>query len=295
METVTARCAPVVSAASYTGVYPTFRGKAQIWNWSTGEHVSQFPTVFDGCGRHAISPNGELYATANWRKGKNAGVACYDTRTGERIWHREDLRQVQGIRFSAQGDKVWCCVEVRPAHCLDSGTGSILAKLRNVDDVVESPYSDLVLHSRRNADYLIVGRKTKAFPRLSSSMSDAVFSADSLCLAEHVGPVRCLDSESGQERWRYLPPQGFHVIALSHQADESFYGYLFGYASPRAALLRFSPNDGTCTELCSYDLSKRYGGDFGEGVFVTGTGEVLSLVDGQVLRQLAFQMQSPSV
>jgi outer membrane protein assembly factor BamB len=256
--------------------------------------VSEFPTVFDGYGRHAISPNGKLYVAANWRKGKNAGVACYDTRTGERIWHREDLRQVQGIRFSAQGDKVWCRVEARPVHCLDSGTGSILAKLRNVDDVVESSYSDLVLHSRRRTDYLIVGHKKKAFPRLSASMSDAVFSTDSLGLAEYVGPVRCLDCESGQERWRYVPPQGFHVITLSYQPDESFYGYLFGYASPRAALLRFSPSDGACTELCRYDLSERYGGDFGEGVFVAGTGEVLSLVDGQVLRQLAFQTQISS-
>jgi hypothetical protein len=119
-------------------------------------------------------------------------------------------------------------------------------------------------------------------------MSDAVFSPDALCLAEYVGPVRCIDCETGNERWRYVPPQGFHVIRLSYQADEAFYGYLFGYESPKAVLLRLSPNEGTCKEICRYDLSKRHGGDFGKGVFVAATGEVLSLVDGQVLRQLAF-------
>jgi dihydroorotase-like cyclic amidohydrolase len=162
METVVARSSPIVSAASYTGTYPTFKGSAQIWNWSTGERLSEFPTVFDGYGRHAISPNGNIYVAANWRKGKNGGVACYDTRTGERIWHQAELRQVQGIRFSAHGEAIWCCVEGRPVHCLNSGNGSLVHKLRNVDEVVESPYSGLVLHSRRRADYLIVRLTTPA-------------------------------------------------------------------------------------------------------------------------------------
>jgi hypothetical protein len=288
MAIVTARSAPIVSAASHTGIYPFFKGTARIWNWRTGEHLSEFPTVYDGMSRHALSPDGEFYIAANWRKGKDAGVACYCTRTGERIWHQSGLRQVQGIRFSAQGDKVWCCVEGRPVHCLDSRTGSILTKLRNVDEVVESTHSHFVLHSRRRADYLIVGRNTKAVPRLTPSMSDAVFSSDALCLAEYTGPVRCLDCETGQERWRYLPPRGFHVIALSQQVDEAFYGYLFGYESPEAALLRFSPDSGTCAEVCRYDLSKRHGGDFGQGVFIAGNGDVLSLLDGRVVREMPF-------
>lgn len=289
METVVARSSPIVSAASYTGTYPTFKGSAQIWNWSTGERLSEFPTVFDGYGRHAISPNGNIYVAANWRKGKNGGVACYDTRTGERIWHQAELRQVQGIRFSAHGEAIWCCVEGRPVHCLNSGNGSLVHKLRNVDEVVESPYSGLVLHSRRRADYLILGCSTASVPRLTSSMSDAVFSSNELCLAEHSGPVRCLDSESGEERWRYVPPRGSHVTRISYQADRSFYGLLFGFEFSETALIRLSRDDGASTETCRFHSSKRYGGgDFGDGVFVTAAGEVVSLVNGQVLRHLAF-------
>src|ERR1700760_1749023 len=105
MEIVTARSAPIVSAASHNGDYPFFKGAAQIWDWSNGRKLSEFPTVFDGMRRHALSPEGEFYIAANWRKGKDGGVACYSTRTGDEIWHRSDLRQVQGIRFSPKGDR----------------------------------------------------------------------------------------------------------------------------------------------------------------------------------------------
>src|SRR3569833_1443482 len=105
MQAVTARCAPIVSVTEFNG---TDSESAQVCNWRTGERLSEFPTIFDGMSRHAISPNGELYVAANWRKGKNGGVACYDTRRGVKIWHRQDLSQVQRIRFSPNGDRVWC-------------------------------------------------------------------------------------------------------------------------------------------------------------------------------------------
>lgn len=290
MQAVTARCAPI---ASFTGFNGTNRESAQVWNWRTGERMSEFPTVFDGMNRHAMSPNGEFYVAANWRKGKNGGVACYNTRTSEKIWHRQDLRQVHGIRFSADGRKVWCRVEARPVHCLDSGSGISLSTIRNVDDVVESPYSELALHSRRRADYFLAGETNKTIPRITlGSMSDAAFSSDALCLAEYSGPVRCIDCETGRERWRYSPPKGFHVIKVSHQADHCFYGLLFGYDVPETALIRLSSADGTCTEICRYSILRRCGGanygagDFGVGTFVTGTGHVVSLDNGRVLRHL---------
>ncbi|HMH15762.1 MAG TPA: hypothetical protein VK578_21860 [Edaphobacter sp.] len=84
------------------------------------------------------------------------------------------------------------------------------------------------------------------------------------------------------------------MIKVSYQTDQSFYGLLFGYEVPETALIRFSPDQGACTEVGRYSLLKRYGGvrygggDFGDGAFVTGTGHVVSLADGQVLRHLAF-------
>ena len=59
MEAVVARSAPIVWAGSFEGTYPIFRGKAQAWNWSTGELLTECKTVFDGTNRHAVSPSGE--------------------------------------------------------------------------------------------------------------------------------------------------------------------------------------------------------------------------------------------
>jgi hypothetical protein len=294
MEAVAARCAPIVAAASHSGNYPEVKGTVQIWNWRTGERLSEFPTVFDGLRRQALSPDGELYVAANWRKGMGGGIACYRRQTGERVWHRPELSQVQGIRFSAKGDRLWCRVEERPVHSLDAETGSILATLRGVDDVVESPVSDVALRSRKNDRYLIVGRETWEIEREKFSMSDAAFSSDACCLAEFTGSVRCVGFESTKERWRYVPPQGFHIIRLSYQSDQFFYGLLFGYQVPETALIRLSPLDGTCTELCRYSAVRRCGGvsygagGFGEGTFVTGGGHVVSLANGRVVRTLAF-------
>jgi hypothetical protein len=287
MNTVTASNAPIVAATRFTKTYRTPKASVQIWNWSTGEYLSEFPTVFDGQRREAISPDGRFYVAANWRKGTNGGVACYDAKSGEKIWHRPDLGQVQRIRFSARCDRVWCSIESRPAHCLNAMNGSLLSKQKNVSEVIESPYSEAVLHNSRQADYLLVERTIKAIPRLTPSMSDASFSSDSLCLAEYSGPVRCFDCETGEERWRYVPPPGYHVIALSLQSEQSFYGFLFGFdGNSEGAILRFS-RDGKHTEICRHHLQKLYG-SFGDGVFITDFGEVLSLTNGKAVRSLAF-------
>jgi len=291
MQVVTAQCAPIVCVTEFNG---TNRESAQVWNWHTGERLSEFPTVFDGMSRHAMSPKGEFYVAANWKKGTKGGVACYNTRTGERIWHRQDLGQVQRIQFSPHFDMVWCEVEAKPALCLDAISGMSLRTIRSVDGVIESPFSELVLHTRRRMDYVLVGDTRKRIPRITPATMDAVFSSDALCLSECGGPVRCIDCESGKERWRYVPPAGFHVIKLSYQADQSFYGLLFGYEVPETALIRLSGDHGIRTEIGRYSLLRRYGGvrygggDFGEGVFVTPTGHLVSLEDGRVLRRFAF-------
>jgi hypothetical protein len=71
-------------------------------------------------------------------------------------------------------------------------------------------------------------------------------------------------------------------------SDQSFYGLPFGVESPVYTLIRLSRDNGTCMEICRYDTSVRCGVDIGAGVFVTATGEVVSLLNGRILRQLAF-------
>jgi hypothetical protein len=96
-------------------------------------------------------------------------------------------------------------------------------------------------------------------------------------------------AKAGLSAGAIYPPKDFHVIQLSYQADQLFYGYLFGYGVPEAALIRFSQDKGKCEEVCRHKLSEGFAGDFGDGVFVTATGGVVSLLDGEVFKKLAFQ------
>src|SRR5436309_1980771 len=95
---VAASRVPIVAAAF-------FEHKVQIWNWSTGEQLSEFDTVFSfGGHRLALSPSGDTCVAANWNKGKRGGLVCYAVPSGQTIWHRPDIRHTQGLRFSVPAD-----------------------------------------------------------------------------------------------------------------------------------------------------------------------------------------------
>lgn len=250
-----ARCAPIAVAAGN-------KGEFQVWNLETGKRQSEFHTVFDGCNRLAVSSNGAAVIAANWRKGQKAGVACYDATSGMVIWHRTDLRQVQHMKFSVQGEWVWCEIESRPVHCLDAKTGSTLRKLRGVRDVVDSPYSPHMI-LLREGDFLIgTQNESISVPRLCRSGLKAAFGPDAVCVCETFNPtispvltvqgtVRCLELASGNERWRYQPPINHFMQLISYQND-NFY-CVQSESLPdgwTVSLIRLSPDSGACTELC---------------------------------------------
>jgi hypothetical protein len=277
----TARNAPIAATAF-------FERTVQIWDWKTGDRLSELDTVFYFGGyRLTVSPAGETCIAANWKKGQRGGVACYETRSGRKIWHRTDLRQVQGLRFSSQDDAVWCIFGDRPVQRLDAKTGSTVETLRTIQDVVDSPFSAHRLQLRRTG-FQIVGSESVSVPRLTPAMLAAAFSPDSLCLSEACGPVRCLEVESGRERWRYLPPAGHHVLAVSSQGDQSFCCVQWGYSrGGRPTLIRLAYDTGKCTEVCSLDSW----GDaccFGADVVITSSGDVVSLSKESIIRRLAF-------
>lgn len=288
-----AHCAPVVAAAQ--------EGRVQIWNWDTAELLSEFPTVFDNCNRLALSPTGNTVIAANWRKGRKAGVACYETTSGREIWHRTDLRQLQHMTFSFQDDWVWCNVEDRPIHVLDAKSGLTLETLRGVRDVVDSPYSSHRLALLQ--EFFAVGtpEKSVSIPRLARSGLKAAFSPTTVCICEYWNPtirpvptiegaVRCLDCESGTELWRYRPPDDYFIQIISHQKDGYFYAVQSGCVNNNwiVSLIRLSPQDGACSEIRSLGALLPDFGGFGEGILVMPNGETIGLTTGEVLRQLAF-------
>jgi hypothetical protein len=138
-----------------------FERRVQIWDAEKAKCLNEFATFFSFGGfRLALDPLGERCIAAVWRAGKRGGVARYETNTGKRIWHRQDLRQTQRVRFSPGGETVWCVPDSGPTKLLDASSGKTLDALTGLTGIFDSEYSaDLPLEKRKR-DYIL--RKQKA-------------------------------------------------------------------------------------------------------------------------------------
>lgn len=271
--------APVIAAA-------LFERTVQIWNWGTGERTCEFDTVTDG--RLSLSPSGDYLVAANWRKGKRGGVACYSTRTGEKLWHRQDIRRTGRLRFASNDAAIWCGIAGSPLQRLDANTGETVAAERAVQEVVDSPYSAHRLVISRQ-QIRIQGTSEVVVPRLSFAVLDAAFSENALCLTEAGGIVRCIDLDLGQERWRYVPPTSHHLIFLSYNnVDHCFYGtqWLYEHGGPYL-LIRLPEITGAFSEVCCLNAYPDWC-CFGDGIVVTSSGDVVCLQNGNTIRRLEF-------
>ena len=170
---------------------------------------------------------------------------------------------------------------------MDANTGLTLGSLKTVRKVFDSPFTTHLFHVQ-HGDFFIVGSTKLRVPPLTFAILDATFSPDALCLSEAAGPVRCLDLGTAKERWRYIPPSGNHVLGLSYQADQSFYGVQWAYEhGGPVMLLQFSQSTGVVRDVCTLNSFPDAFG-FGCGNVLVSSGDVVSLSTGSIVRRLAF-------
>jgi outer membrane protein assembly factor BamB len=272
-------------------IYDTIssRHRMQTWDWQTGQMLAEFETVFDGSSRLTISPAGDVLFAGNWKSGKKGGVAAYDATSGRLLWHRSDISETQSLHYSHSGEAVWCSTEKGPVQSLSALTGEMAFAWETIRNAFDSPYAARWL-AERKADYVLAGELNITIPRLTSFLFQAAFTPNSVCLAEARGPLRCLEADTGEERWRYSSAQG-HVTQLSYHVDGFLYGVLFlSQEGEDSKLLRFALDSGATEKL--YHEAER-GPDawsMGQGVLITRSGNVISLESGDVIRRLAISV-----
>ena len=271
--------APIVGAAFVDR-------SVQVWDWNSGRRLAAFDTVCESGGRRfALSGDGNICVAASWKKGKCDGVASYACLRGEKRWHRLDIRRVQGLRFSATSETIWCWIENHPVQRLDANSGETLETLRGVQDVFESAYSEHRLEVCAPG-FVIRGSKSFRIPRLSHFLLDAAFSRNGVCLTEAGGPVRCIDCSSGDRRWLFQPASGAHVVAVSYRpTDRSFYAVRRDAHGGPTVLMRLDEESGDSAEVCFLDSAVT---SFAADAIITGAGDVISLAAGALLRRLAL-------
>ena len=203
----------------------------QVWDLTTREQIKEFETVFYfGGNRLAIDAVGQRCVTAGWNKGKRGGVACYETDTGKLIWHRQDLRHTQRVRFSPIRNAFWCVPDSGQTRLLDPDNGSDVDSIVGLRDLFESDYSRDLLLEKRKRNYILKNGKQREVPRLTFAILDVAFGPKSLSISESGGPVRCLDSLTGFELWRFTPEKDSHFLYLWYRnTDGNFYGVNWHY------------------------------------------------------------------
>jgi outer membrane protein assembly factor BamB len=265
------------------------RHRIHARNWRTNKLLAEFNTVFDGHARMAINSLGSVLFAGNWRDGENGGVAAYETGSGQVLWHRRDISETQSLHFSHTKEAVWCSTESGPVQSIHAQTGETLFAWETIRNAFDSPFGERWL-AERETDYVLVGEPSIAIQRLTAGLLQAVFTPETVCLTESRGPVRCLESKTGREQWRYSPENG-HVIQLSYQQDNLLYGVLFLSEDGKdSKLVRFEPDSGKHEVLFCQAERNPYAWSIGPGVLITRSGDVVSLEAGDVIGQITLSM-----
>ena len=186
--------APLVAAAA-------FEKTVSIWNLETAERLIEFDTIFlTGGNRLLLSWDGSFCFAADFSR---RGVACYDTRNGETVWQRRDIRRMQRISLAGDRRAIYCERENRPTLKLDADSGATLDTLGPVTEIYASPYAP-VLFQQQGARLVLVTEQARPtayipFEGNEPSVLCAAYSLAEICLSEAGGPVRLFSLESGNE------------------------------------------------------------------------------------------------
>ena len=267
-----------------------FERRVQMWDVETGAMVNEFETVFSfGGHRLTLDSLGERCIAAAWKAGKRGGVACYEANTGRLIWHRQDLRQTQRVRFAPRGNAVWCVPDSGPTRLLDAASGKTLEALNGLRDIFDSEYSAELLLEKRKRDYMLRKEKTLQIRRLTFAILDVAFGPESVAISESGGPVRCIEPSSGSELWRQSPGKQTHFLRIWYrQIDRNFYGVLWDFQKGSfRSLVRLDGKSGVQNVIRQLDSWEEIYCRKSDRI-VTSGGEVLGLPDGKFFRKLQF-------
>jgi WD40 repeat protein len=231
-----------------------FEHTVHVWDLSAEKHLATFPTILDPGGtRLAITGDGKSCIAAAYHVD---GIAAYATAGGAETWRRKDLKKAQILRISLDDRRVYACFDNRSCQILNRDTGKTIKTWTGVRDVWESPYQPVTLLEKRE---LVLQspekREITSFARETFAVLCVAFAPGLVCVSESAGPLRCLDTQTGAERWRFAEKgQHFLEIAFAEHAG-AFVGVCWPYERGGAfRLLRFEAQSGEASVIT--DLGK---------------------------------------
>lgn len=268
-----------VVVASSTGkrvVIGAFEHSAVVVDLSTGNVSNKIETTFDFGGRRlALSDEMDAVVAAAFH---TYGVASYCCRTGRERWRRKDIQAVQRVSLSADGVTVYCGREGAALSAVGLRSGETLQTIEGAHAIHESRFESVRFVDATQPHLLRPnGGHQVSIDRTTFAFLDVTFGPGFLVLSESGGPVRCLDTATGKEMWRYQPMVDCHVLSLGFQVSGP---YVLGVEWPYVhggskRLVRWSPTDGAVVDAMTL-------GEPADTCFGLD-GEVIVLPEGQIL------------
>lgn len=165
--------------------------------------------------------------------------------------------------------------------------------LEHIGRYVEGPDDYVLLSSSPGPNYLIAQHEHKvSVPKLTFGFLDAAFSPSTVCITESGGPVRCVDSLTGAELWRYTPPNGSHALNLHYNnRDGFFYGVIWHYDKGEFRYLaRFDAETGQTSHVRNLNSWAEVFSEASQQL-VTSVGEIIDLASGKMIGELTFPLK----
>lgn len=253
-----------------------FKHSVVVRDLLTGECSNTLETTFDfGGNRLALSDelDGVLAAAYHVH-----GLAFYCCTTGRERWRRKDVKKVQRIALSRDGLTAYCGRQGASLAVVDLQSGATKRTIRGARAIQESAFDAVQFLDGAKPQLLnAAGERLFFVSRVTFAFLDISFAPGLLILSEADGPVRCIEIATGEERWRYQPKRGRHVLHLGYRdAEPSLLGVEWQFVRGGAKrLIRWSLSTGEVLDSlilgeppdCCFGLS----------------GEVVILANGQML------------
>lgn len=276
----------ISSSTGQRAVLGAWERFAVVVDLATGGTSDKLETTFDAGGeRLALSDELDALLAASYHTN---GLASYCCKTGREQWRRKDIKKVQRISLSADGLTAYCGREGASLAVVDLRSGETTLTVRGAHGLYESKF-DSVRFVDTAKPYLSRpdGSHKRVIDRMTFAVLDVCFGPGLLVLSEAGGPVRCLDTASGRERWRYEPMAKRHVLHLGYQtASACILGVEWPYVEGGSKrLIRWSPTDGKVfdTMILGQPADCCFGRD----------GQVVVLSDGRIISTTPHRREHP--
>jgi len=268
-----------------------FEHTVHVWDVVTERHLATFATIMDfGGTRLAMTPDGRNCTAAAYHV---EGIAGYVASDGTEVWRRKDLKKTQKLRVSRDGRRIYACFNNRSCQVLNRETGKTIKTWVGVRDVWESPYQPVMLVKKRS---LVLqtpeDQKIAIIPAETFAVLCVAFGPGLICVSESAGPLRCLDTQTGEERWRFQEKgQHFLEIAFAEHTQE-FVGVCWPFERGGSfRLLRFEPQAGAMSVVTDLGLNGEFAFCLRGTRLLSSNGSIMDSATGSCEGRLAFPIK----